>query len=104
MVRPRTDVDVWSLALMCLDMLWDQPLLHEPFARLGGAAAPDPHYPYVASGPASPTSRSLAALTPYLRWLAHDDGPISLPAATSLFPSALRALMARLLQVTTRHC
>ena len=71
-------MDVWGVALVCLELLLPRPLLQEPYAR---ALARNPHDPDA-----------------FLRWLSHGGGALALPAAVDALSPALLSLQQSLLQ------
>ena len=75
-------MDVWSMALMSLEMLLPAPLFSSEFDRLHAAAA----------------ARPADAAQAYYRWLAAQSGPVELPADLTNFSPQFVHLMSQLLQ------
>ncbi|KAL1527652.1 hypothetical protein AB1Y20_009038 [Prymnesium parvum] len=73
----RPSADVWSLAMLCLEMVWGSPLLQETYQQM--------------------KSGSQSRDTLFLEWLADGSSPVPLPAAVGNFIVPLRGLMLQLL-------
>ena len=72
-------MDVWSMALLSLEMLLPAPLFSSPFDKLAAARPAD-------------------AAQAYYRWLAAQTGPVELPADLATLSPQLVHLMSQLLQ------
>jgi serine/threonine protein kinase len=72
-------MDVWSMALLSLEMLLPAPLFSSPFDNLAAARPAD-------------------AAQAYYRWLAAQTGPVELPADLATLSPQLVHLMSQLLQ------
>ena len=77
-VQLRPSMDVWGVALVCLELLLPKPLLQEPHARV--------------------LARNKQDANAFLRWLSHESGPPALPAAVHDFSPALHSMLQLLLQ------
>ena len=74
-VQAQPSMDVWSVSLICLELVLPRPLLHESYERV--------------------LARHGGDVNAFFRWLAHDVGPLALPAAVGSFSKGLHALMAQ---------
>ena len=77
-VQLRPSMDVWAVALICLELILPTPLLQEPHARV--------------------LARNQRDTNAFYRWLASETGPIVLPATVAAFSAPLQGLMQQLLQ------
>ena len=71
-------MDVWAVALICMELVLPTPLLQEPHARV--------------------LARNHRDSNAYYKWLAHETGPLVLPATVAAFSAPLHGLMLQLLQ------